>query len=102
VLSLAFDVENERMMCLLIVQLRVLPLASTAAIEAIEADIQTSWIIDAVEALCAILAIDVLSGCRCAELCTNTSAERSEEGKIEVLPFALIWLHDIFGSIEMR
>jgi len=68
VLSLAFDVENERMICLLVVKLRVISFASTAAIEAVEADVQTSWVIDAVEALCAVLAVDALCGCGCAEL----------------------------------
>lgn len=67
-LSLAFDVENERMMCLLVVELRVISFASTAAVEAVETDVQASWVVDAVKALCAILAVDTLCGCWCAEL----------------------------------
>jgi len=75
VLSLAFDVEYERMLCLLVVKLRVIAFAGTAAVEAVEADIQARWVIDAVEALCAILTIDALCGCRCAEFCAEVLKE---------------------------
>ena len=68
VFSLAFYVEYERMLCLLVVKPRVIPFASTAAIEAVEADVQTIWVIDTVEALCAVLTVDTLGGCGCAEL----------------------------------
>jgi hypothetical protein len=77
VLSLALNVENERMMCLLVVELRVIPFACTAAIEAIEADVQASWVVDAVEALCAVLAVDALCGCGCAEFCAERSGKCS-------------------------
>jgi len=75
VLSLAFDVEYERMLCLLVVKLRVIAFAGTAAVEAVEADIQARWVIDAIEALCAVLTIDALCGCRCAEFCAEVLEE---------------------------
>ena len=49
--------------------------ACTTAIEAIEADVQTSWVVDAVKALCAVLTIDALSGCGCAELYAKVLGE---------------------------
>jgi len=75
VLPLAFDIEYEGMLCLLVVKLRVIPFASTAAVEAVEADTQASWVVNAVEALCAVLTIDALSGCGCAELYAKVLGE---------------------------
>jgi len=59
------------MLCLLVVKLRMIPFACTAAVEAVETDVQASWVIDAVEALCTILAVDALCGCWYAELCAE-------------------------------
>jgi len=56
------------MLCLLVVKLGVILLPGTAAVKAVKTDIQASWVIDAVEALCAVLTVDTLGGCGCAEL----------------------------------
>jgi len=63
------------MMCLLVMELRVISFASTATIEAVEADVQAGWVIDAVEALCAVLTVDALCSCWCAELYAKVSEE---------------------------
>ena len=59
-LSLALDVEDERVVVCLVVKLRVIAFAGAAAIKAVKTDVQTARVVDAVEASCAVFAVDAL------------------------------------------